>query len=348
MATPDVLSALRARVLGHPEDLDALRVYADGLLEAGDQLGAYLARVLQADAGTVDPPPEVADRLLGRLESAVEAWTFEFGLLRRVRLRALSAREFRQLVGLPEWEGVTHLAVTTQRRRRRVTPGAAWVLPIVQHEVCRHLRELDGIGFDTFTALGDVERTFDRLRVVDVPTWEVSTRLARSCLTVRHLELERDGAETLHAVLGWLKTWGRAVFDRVEHLSLRAFELDPAQAIDRAGARLREVTTPTWRALREERGWAFDFHGYDGLRVTTREQLDWYVRWCVHHVRAMAPLATSIAVTLPVNASEELQQLREAAGGVELRVTEVPPVAERRKPTLPAPEGPEPADDIPF
>ncbi len=332
MATTDVLQALRGRVLEDPDDLEALRVFADALMEGGDDLGFHIAQSLRDEEA---PLPEALEaRLLGRLHRAVSSFEVRHGFLRGVSLHSITTRELRGLVGCSEWEGVTSLGLAFRRRPRHRAMSAAAVLPLLGHPVCRHVRVVERLGFEAFVALCDVERRFDRLQLVDLPHWGVNTPPRHGTLSVRELVLAgRD--DEFGAVLAWLRTWGRAVYDRVEVLELGATyrgHLDSVLA--HPGAALRQVVDHDWTATHEAGGWHVELRAGAPGRCVSLDHFHASVRELGARMERTTNCANRFTVRIP-GVTEELLDMLEAAaanrpieihqeGPLELAVDEAP------------------------
>ncbi len=301
------LLGLRQQALTHPEDTAAHLVLADALAAEGDELGAYInATILKGEA---ELSPELHTRLLGRLRDCVDGWDLEYGFLRTVALSPLRVQTFRSLIGLGEWEGVTRLALGTRSGRRGLSMPTEDVLHLLRHPVCRHLRIVENLEFEPFVALCDSDRTFSRLEVL-VPQWGVNTPLKTGALRVVELALR---GEFLDAAVGWLRTWGRAVFDRVVNLHTDAIG---ARGLDlvttRPGAALQRVISPAWSATREGKGWHFDLDTV-GVHLLSLQQA---TQLCDLMRTQLAPVASRFTIHVPDFPEQELQRLRDAAQGV--------------------------------
>lgn len=314
MATNDELLALRGRVLDDPDDLEALRVFGDALMEAGDELGFHIAESLSGD----EPPlsPELQTRLLGRLGSAVAACDVRHGFLRHVSLSSVNAKQLRGLIGRAEWEGVTSVSLGLRRRPRGAANAGGLVLPLLRHPVCRHVRAVEQLGFEAFMALCETELRYERLHLVDLPYWGINTPLRRGTLSVRNLALDGRGGD-LGSVLPWLKTWGRAVYDRVEVLVLGAEYGTSLEAVlDAPGASLRQIAAVDGTATREASGWHF------GLTLRLPRNQVHSANFVLPRVQALAeriehlqPLASRFTVRAPEAPLELLEGLTVAAAG---------------------------------
>lgn len=308
VTTPrQVLLGLRRRALTHPEDVAAHLVFADALLSEGDELGAYIsATILHGDAELSE---ELRTRLLGRLRDCTDGWELDYGFLRTVLLAPMRVQTFRSLIGLGEWEGVNHLALPFRSGRRDRAMPAEDVLELVRHPVCSQLRILENLDFDPFITLCDADRTFQRLELV-LPRWGVNTPLTTGALQVDELVLR---GEFLDAAVGWLRTWGRPVFDRVVNLSTDAVGTRGLQLVtNRPGASLQRVLSPNWSATREGKAWHFDLNTV-GLHLMSLFQT---TQLCDLMRTQLAPLASRFTVRVPDFPEQELQRIRDAAQGV--------------------------------
>jgi uncharacterized protein (TIGR02996 family) len=142
--TSDV-DTLFAQVLEHPEDTEARRVWADALMEAGDDRGTFVMLQLEAERRPLAPAEDkqmaallAANRLkwLGQAGAALEAKTatFRHGLLdsaefsKKAKLADLDAPELRTATQLyarsPDLLGHDNL-VSLRRLGRAVVPNPA-------------------------------------------------------------------------------------------------------------------------------------------------------------------------------------------------------------------------------
>jgi hypothetical protein len=308
----EVLRALRHRALNHPEDIDAHLVFADALLTQGDELGAYISAMLMRGDGELTPGLET--RLLGRLKDCVYFWDLESGFLRAVGLSQLRVQTFRSLIGVSEWEGVNRLALNTRIGRRGHPLPSADVLRLVTHPSCSHLRILERLDFEAFVGLCEVTRQFERLQVVGAPQWGVNTPLAKAALRVTELELEGQGID---APVAWLRTWGRAVFDRVEVLRIGLVAAQGLELVaNRPGQSMKQVISRDWSATREGKAWHFDLRlvGNSVMALYQSGQLRELMR-----VR-LSPIASRFTVHVPELPGDELARIRGAAEGVPIEL----------------------------
>lgn len=306
--TNRVLTGLRQRALDNPHDVAAHLVLADALMSDGDELGEYISRT--ANGYETPLPPSLELRLLGRLRFNLEFWNLEYGFLRAVGLSPISLREFRALIGLAEWEGVTQVSLNLRRHRRRASLPPEPVLALLTHPACRHLREIENLGFDAFLALCELEREYHRLHLIDLPHWGVNTPLERATLRVRELEFDGDSG-----FLPWLKTWGREVFDRVEVfrvLSRGAAGLDLFAG--RLGAACRQVHAHDWDATKEGDLWHFELHGFISPQVFSGLSCLSLVPKVCEFIRKAVPVAGRFTIHLPDLPEEQFELLRANAG----------------------------------
>jgi len=239
------LTALRRRALKNPDDQAAHLAFADALSNWGDELGELIRKMVHE--GNVPLPASLKVRLLGRLANCMTSWEVQYGFLRTVGLSPMEVTQFRGLVGIREWEGVTRLVITPLELPLQAPtdwyedpdsdqygnpyhhyplendqwdveppppppiPGEE-VLLLVRKRVCSQLRVLQGLAFGAFVGLCRERRHFDRIDVIDLPQEGVNIPLLRANLNVRELGLHGHA----NAVIPWLKTCAREVFDRVE------------------------------------------------------------------------------------------------------------------------------------
>lgn len=312
--TREALHGLRRRALENRDDSAAFFVLADALMSDGDELGAF---ILDDDALT----PALQTRLLGRLEGRSDFWEFESGFLRTVELSPLPVQAFRSVIGLREWEGVNALRLNARRGRVGRSQPTEDVLRLITHEVCKQLRVIEDLDFEAFVGLCDEDRTFERLGVVGLPHWGVNTPLETGRLTVKELSLTGTVCEP---AIAWLKTWGRAVFDKVEVLRLDGPSLFPGNSspagpsaamglelvTNRPGSAVKEVIGRNWSATREGPRWHFDLRLVEAHIMSLAQA----AQLCALMRHRLSPIASRFSIRVPKFPEEELRKIREAAG----------------------------------
>lgn len=140
------VEALFERVLGDPDDLDALRVLADALQEIADPRGELIA--LQC---LDEPTPTQQRRIAALLKSHMDVWlgrlaaaasrgsvVFRRGFVRELGLKKAAAKQVETLIGCPEW-------VTVERLDVSMWPDAA-TLELLGDPALRALRIVDGLN----------------------------------------------------------------------------------------------------------------------------------------------------------------------------------------------------------
>lgn len=310
------LTTLRRHVLEHPEDLAAHLVLADALSEQGDAWGDYIgARVRGEPAALTEA---LKTRLLGRLEEHLSWWDVRCGFLRTARLAPMTVRAFRQLAGLSEWQGITRLGLPA---RLQPSPTGVFAMPVdavrtlLTHPSCAQVQEVEGLGFGAFLELCELDRRYERVELSQLPKWGLHAPLHQGALAVGELVL-RGSDVTLASAVAWLKTWGRAVFDRIERFRVEGPRAAGVEWLTgRAGTAARQLIGPDWSAAREAGGWHVELRGVvppsgmEGLAA-----LAMLPGLCAAMSR-LAPAATRFTMHLPDLDEGSLRQLREAAAG---------------------------------
>lgn len=298
--TPRELRSVRQHALERPGDVNAHLVFSDALLELGDDLGELIA------AGLREPEPDVADplrrRIFGRLFDHADG-SIERGFLRAVELHPMRRRDFRRLIGIEEWEGVTTLLLPPRERRRRPLP-AADVLALINHPACRMLEEVSGIELSTFLGLCGQARRIRRVALSRLPTWSIHEPLDQVPLRIGCLAL-RDWEDPPLPFLSWLVTYGRPIFDQLEELEVASTLFDPTIVLRAARSPLCRVASP--HCVAERRGAKWHLHLVDPLE------------WIVPLVERLAPFASSMRLEWSGSPESE-DAVRRAAGEIPIEV----------------------------
>ena len=295
---------MRRAALERPDDVATHLIYADALMEVGDPLGELMHR--QCLDPKAEAPYALVRRLLGRLSPYVESWRVVRGFLREVRVRRVTPRDFRRLIGRPEWDGVTALSFARGATVRTQRLPALEVFELISHPMCRGLRDVIDLDDETLRRVADVSRSFARLGVQlhslrDGPFGPVM-------LWAKVLELSRGNNS-----IDWMLGSGRPLLERVEALKLTETGPEPLMLLHDAGERLTSIEAPHVSATRVGSRWRVSL---TPARFT-EQTVYWDVPRLVAAVRAVATRLASLEIQVPDYGPAVLDRIRLAARDVD-------------------------------
>lgn len=310
-----VLENLRRAAMARPEDLALHLVYSDALSDAGDPLGELIQRQC------VDPETEIPEamsrQVLGALHGHAVGWRIVRGFLREVRLKRTSPRELRQLVGRPEWDGVTALSFARGATVRTQRLPDLEIFDLISHPMCSGLREVTDLDDETLRRVADVSRSFDRLGVQLHPLRD--GLFGPVMLWAKVLKLSHGNNS-----IEWMLGAGRPLLERVEALELADKGPDPLMLLHDAGERLTSIEAPHVSATRVGLRWRVIL---TPARFT-EHSVYWDVPQLVAAVRAVAARLASLEIRMPDYGPAVLDRIRLAARDVDFNLVLTGPAAQ--------------------
>jgi len=307
-----LIDDLRRECAQRPEDRALHLVYADALTEAGDELGQLI--MAQAADPAARVPDDLQRRLLGRLVNAAEDCAIELGLLRYVRLRRVTPREFTRLTGRREWEGVRDIGFGRGRKWSTSLLPAREVVDLLTHPVLGALRQVTELDAASFLLLCRCELSLERVTVVGVGRWNISIPaplLRMKELGLKALNNARDAPD-------WLVSTGRPIYETLEAIRLYGWSYEELALLHEPPPRLRRVLGPCTEAMLQADGWhvrldpmrAAERHGGFGTALDEVQQA----------IERYGHEMAGLTLLLPNPGTDLVERLKSSAAGVPLTI----------------------------